>query len=178
MEQYSALDMAIAVVIGIAVVRGAFVGMIREGFSIAAIGAAILAGRYGAESTGAWLNEASAGEIGGSAAMWLGAALCAVLGGIMVAAAGRWLRRGARMVGLGLADRVGGAAVGAAEGTLVASLMILGATTTFGAEHPAVYGSYSVALMEDVRTAVETGEFPDLDLPMVGTAPPGAVPRR
>ena len=63
----TAIDIAIVAIVSLAIVRGVFVGMIREGFSVAAIGAVVLGAVYGAGPTGAWLDNASAGEIGGSA---------------------------------------------------------------------------------------------------------------
>lgn len=173
MDSFSTLDAAIAAIMALGAARGLFVGMIREGFSIAAIGAAVLGARYGGAPVGAWLDKATAGEIGGGAGMWIGGIACAVFAGILVGTLGRYLRRGARIVGLGMADRIGGAAVGAAEGALVAAVVIVGATWAFGREHPAVYGSYSVAVFDEMRTAVETGELPDL--PAVSSGPP---PRR
>jgi hypothetical protein len=115
----TAIDIAIVAIMGLALIRGVFVGMIREGFSVAAIGAVVLGAVYGAGPTGAWLDNASAGEIGGSAAKVLGGIFAGVLAGVLVGALGRYLRRGARIVGLGMADRIGGGAIGAAEGALV-----------------------------------------------------------
>lgn len=169
----TAIDIAIVAIMGLALIRGVFVGMIREGFSVAAIGAVVLGAVYGAGPTGAWLDNASAGEIGGSAAKVLGGIFAGVGAGVLVGALGRYLRRGARIVGLGMADRIGGGAIGAAEGALVATLVLAGATRMFGPEHPAVFNSYSVAVVEEMKIAFETGTPPQLPgLPSVASGPP------
>ena len=119
----TAIDIAVFAILLLAIVRGMFVGMIREGFSVAAIGAVVLGAVYGAGPTGLWLDTATAGEIGGSASKVLGGVFAGIASGVVVGAAGRYLRRGARVVGLGMADRIGGAAIGAAEGAVDANGM-------------------------------------------------------
>jgi len=169
----TAIDIAVFAVVLLAIVRGMFVGMIREGFSVAAIGAVVLGAVYGSGPTGIWLDTASAGEIGGSAAKVIGGIFAGVVSGVVVGAAGRYLRRGARVVGLGMADRIGGALIGAAEGSVVALLVLSGATRLFGPEHPAVFNSYSVALVEEMKFAFETGTVPQFPgLPSVASGPP------
>jgi uncharacterized membrane protein required for colicin V production len=169
----TAIDIGIVAIMGLAIVRGTFVGMIREGFSVGAIGAVVLGAVYGAGPAGAWLDNASAGEIGGSAAKVLGGAVAGVGAGVVVGALGRYLRRGARIVGLGMLDRVGGGAIGAAEGALVAMLVLSGATRVFGPDHPAVFNSYTVAVVEEMKFALETGTAPQLPgLPSVASGPP------
>ena len=44
-----------------------FIGMIRESFSVAAVGAVVIGAVYGSGPTGVWLDNASGGEIGGTA---------------------------------------------------------------------------------------------------------------
>ena len=169
----TAIDVGIVAIVALAIVRGMFVGMIREGFSVAAIGAVVLGAIYGAGPAGVWLDNATAGEIGGSAAKVVGGIFAGVGSGVVVGALGRYLRRGARIVGLGMADRIGGAALGAAEGAVVAMLVLAGATRMFGPEHPAVFESYSVALANELRVSLETGTTPLLPgLPNVASGPP------
>ena len=173
------LDLIVGAVMALAVVRGFFVGMIREGFSVAAIGAVVLGMIYGAQPAGLWIDQATAGEVGGQPAKWIGGAICGVLAGIGVGALGRYLRRGARIVGLGMADRVGGSAIGAAEGALISTLVIVGAMRAFGPEHPAVFNAYSVAVMDEVQFAIETGTVPRLPgLPDVASGPPAERARQ
>lgn len=103
----------------------------------------------------------------------MGGIFAGVTSGILVGALGRYVRRGARIVGLGMADRIGGGAVGAAEGALVAMIVIMGAQRMFGTEHPVVFNSYSVAVAEELRVSFATGTVPQLPgLPSVAAAPP------
>jgi len=102
-----------------------------------------------------------------------GGLLCGILAAVLVGGVGRWLRRGARVVGLGMADRIGGIFVGAAEGALVGALLIVGASYAMGRNHPQVNNAYSVALFEEVQTSIQTGVAPKIPgLPSVGTGPP------
>ena len=158
----TAIDVAVVAVMLLAIIRGMFIGMIRESFSVAAIGAVVIGAVYGAGPAGIWLDNATAGEIGGTAAKVLGGVGAGLFAGVVVGTAGRYLRRGARMVGLGMADRAGGALVGAAEGAVIALIMLAGASRMFGPDHPAVFNAYSVAVLEEIQTAVETGTAPQL----------------
>jgi len=90
----------------------------------------------------------------------------------VAALARRWGRRGAAAAGLTWADRLGGGALGAAEGALVAALLLLGAGWILGRSHPLLEESRSVAVLERLQTAVRDAEAP---LPPVA-AP--AAPRR
>lgn len=174
------LDIIVGSIMALAILRGFFVGMIREGFSVGAIGAIVLGIAYGAQPTGLWLNTATGGEISGQPAEWIGGmiigVILSVIAGVVVGALGSYLRKGARLVGLGIADRLGGAAIGAAEGALVAAIVILGANKMVEPEHPAVFNSQSVAIMSRVEYAMETGDFTTItELPSVASGPP---PRR
>lgn len=174
----TAIDVAIACIMALAIVRGMFVGMIREGFSVGAIGAVVLGAVYGAAPTGAWLDQATAGEIGPSAGRVLGGALSGIAAGVAIGAAGRYLRRGARIAGLGMADRIGGGVIGGAEGALVAAIVLVGAQRLFGPEHPAVFNSYTATVVEEVQFALETGSVPQLPgLPNVASGPPPDAPQ-
>jgi uncharacterized membrane protein required for colicin V production len=174
------LDIIVGSIMALAIVRGLFVGMIREGFSVGAIGAVVLGIVYGSQPAGLWLDTATAGEIGGQPAKWIGGVMVGVSAGVVVGALGRYLRRGARIVGLGMADRVGGGAIGAAEGALIATIVILGANKMFGPEHPAVFNSQSVAMMSRVEYAMETGDITPLTegLPSVASGPPRQQPQQ
>lgn len=169
----TAIDVAVVAVMLLAITRGMFIGMIRESFSVAAVGAVVIGAVYGAGPAGVWLDNATAGEIGGTAAKVLGGVGAGILSGIVVGTAGRYIRRGARIVGLGMVDRAGGAVVGAAEGAVIAVIMLAGASRMFGPEHPAVFNAYSVAVLHEMQTAIETGTRPELPgLAQVASGPP------
>lgn len=163
----SLLDGLIIAVLLAATGRGVWNGLIREGFSLASLGAAVLVTRFFAADAGAWLTGVTNGQIGEGAAPWIaGAVLCIATIGL-VGTAGNLLRRGARFAGLGMADRVGGAALGAAEGVIVAMVIVLAATWTVGRSHPVVEKSRSLAAYDTVRAFVETraDELPDVASP-------------
>jgi len=157
----------------IAVLRGVYIGLIRESFSIAALGAAVLAARYATEPMAGWLVDVTGGEIGQGLAPWISGAMIAMATVVGVSLLGRMIRRGARFAGLGWADRLGGAALGAAEGILVAILIVLGATLVMGRQHPAVAPSKSLRAFDEVQSFVASNRdrIPN-SLPSVA-APPG-----
>ena len=138
MGDFSTLDSVVLVVIGIAIVRGFWIGMIREGFSIASLGGALLAVRYGAPPAAGFLEKAAQGDLGPTVSLWIaGIAIC--IGAIFVIGAiGRMLRRGAHSFGLGWADRIAGGVVGAAEGALAAGVILVLTTWAIGADSPLV----------------------------------------
>jgi uncharacterized membrane protein required for colicin V production len=152
------LDGAILLVLCIAMVRGVFIGLIRESFSIGALCAAIIVARMATGPVSTWVAGISGGEVGGLGT-WLTGSVIAIGTVAIVAKLGKILRRGARIVGLGWADRLGGAALGAAEGMVVGLALVLGATIVLGSEHPSVETSRSLEAYEVVRAYVqEPGE--------------------
>jgi membrane protein required for colicin V production len=142
------VDLLALAVLGVAVLRGLFLGLIREAFSLAAIGAACIAVRWFTQPAAEWVQAASDGRIGELAAPWLAGAGVALAAAVAVAVTGRVLRRGARAVGLGLVDRAGGALLGAAEGALVVAVLLVLATTVLGRDHPAFERTRSLAALE------------------------------
>lgn len=165
--QFTLIDGVIGVVLAIAMLRGTMIGLIRESFSIAALGAAIVAARYGAEPVGAWLVEVTDGETGPFPPTWMAGTVLAIGAAFGVAGTGFLIRRGAKWAGLNWADRIGGGVLGAAEGTVVAMLIVIGTTFVMGRQHPVVSGSRSVAAYDAVRAYVdETGrELPSVAAP-------------
>jgi uncharacterized membrane protein required for colicin V production len=133
----------------------------------------VLAARFATEPMAAWLVDVTGGELGPSLAPWFSGALIAMATVVAVGLLGRMIRRGARFAGLGWADRLGGAALGAAEGTLVAILIVLGTTFVIGRQHPSVEPSKSLRAYDEVRSFVvrNRDQLPG-SLPSVA-APPG-----
>jgi len=164
---FSPLDgLALAVVV-VAILRGVFIGLIREGFSIAALGAAFVAVRLGTPAASTWLQEVTGGEIGAGAAPWIAGALIGVATVAAVATAGSFIRRGARAAGLSWADRIGGGALGAAEGALVAGLLVLAATWLIGRDDPVVADSRSLRAFDEIQAYVQerSNALPDVAAP-------------
>jgi uncharacterized membrane protein required for colicin V production len=162
------LDAAVLAILLVAIARGFLIGLIREGFSIAALGAACVAVGYGTAPAARWLQDATRGEIGGVAAPWIAGAVIGVLSIAVVTFAGRILRRGARMAGLGWADRMGGGVLGAAEGALVGALAVLVVTWIVGRDHPVVAGSRSLETVEELQAYLDQQD----ELPAVAAPGP------
>jgi len=158
------LDGIVLIVLLLGVLRGVFIGLVRECFSIAGLGAAVLAVRFGIESVAASLLELSQGVIGPSLAPWFAGALLAIGAIALTTLVSRVVQRGVRAAGLSWLDRTGGAALGAAEGMLVGMLIVLGITAVIGRQHPAVGNSHSLAIYDAAR--VYLGERVD-ELPSV-----------
>jgi len=174
MAGLSSLDTAVVAILGIAIVRGVWIGLIREGFSIAALGGGLLAIRYGIGPAAGFLDEVSGGELGPSLSMWIAGAAIGIAVVFAIGTAGKVLRRGARAVGLGWADRIAGGAIGAAEGALAAGVLLVVATWALGPDDPIVEGSRSIEVLEGLQEYV--AEHQD-ELPAV--ASPGEwLPKR
>ncbi len=169
MPQVSPIDGLVVVILIAAALRGLVKGLIREVFSIAALGGACIAARYGATPGAQWLVEATRGEIGTGAAPWIAGSVIALTTLAIVALTGRVFRRGARAAGLGWADRLGGGALGAAEGALVAGLILVGIGWVIGQGHPILAQSRSAVAFEQLQAVVQERAK---ELPSVAT-PPG-----
>jgi membrane protein required for colicin V production len=154
-EPVAPLDVVVGAILGIAALRGLFLGLVREAFSIASLGAACITVRLFHEPVAGWLGAVSEGRIGPAVAPWLAGVLLAVLTIAIVVFAGRLLRRGVRWAGLGFADRAGGALLGAAEGALVAGILLVLAASLLGRTHPVLTESRSFAALEQLEQAAE-----------------------
>ena len=147
------IDLAALGILAIAGLRGLLRGLVREAFSIGGIAVAVIAVRVWNPSFAPWLERSSDGEIGAAVAPWLGGALLAVGAIVLVTTLGALARRGARAAGLGLVDRAGGAAVGVAEGALVAAVALTLLSTLLGRDHTALAGSRTLAMLERFEAA-------------------------
>ena len=167
MDEISLLDGIVIVILTATIARGLFIGLIREGFSIAALGGAFIAVRYATTPVSSWLQELTRGELGSTAAPLITGTLIALA---TIAAAGfvsRGFKLGARAAGLGWADRLGGGIIGALEGTLVAGLLIAVATWALGHDSDFLESSTSVKIFDRLQSyAQEQGhELPDVASP-------------
>lgn len=145
------VDLLALCVLSIAVLRGLFLGLIRESFSLGAIAAACVAVRWFAAPAAVWLDATTDGRVGPLAAPWIAGTGVAVAAAAAVAITGRLLRTGARAVGLGMLDRAGGAVLGAAEGALIVAVLLELATTVLGRDHRVFEGTRSLAALERVE---------------------------
>lgn len=170
------LDGIVLTVLVAALARGLFRGIVLEGFSMAALAVAVLVTRATAESAGSWLNESTGGQIGALAAPWIAGLLIALCTAAFMGLIGRLLRKGVRMAGLSWVDRLGGGALGLAEGALIGVLVVLAAVWGMGREHPSVADSRSLLAYDEVQAIVleRADELPDFpDMPEL---PPVALP--
>jgi len=167
-DEIRSIDLAVVVILGIAALRGVFRGLFREALSIGGLAAACIAVRVGTAPGAAWLVEITGGEVGPTAAPWI---VGSVLGIAVVVAAtflGRSLRQGAKVAGLGWADHTGGAVLGAAEGGLVAVVLLLLVSAVIGRDAELLEGTYSLTALEQLEGIVSEN---DLRVPDVAAPP-------
>jgi membrane protein required for colicin V production len=151
------IDVAAAAILTVAALRGLWLGLIREAFSIAALGGALVAVRLFTAPVAAWLRHEAGLEAGDFALRVAAGTLVAVGVVIAVVVAGRVLRRGVRAAGLGWADRLAGGALGTAEGLLVAGLLVAAAAALLGPEHGTLSGSRALAALDEARRMIGDG---------------------
>jgi len=173
------LDYVIVALFSVALLRGVTRGLLRESFSIASLAVAILAVRFFYEPVAEWLIVQSNGDVGPEAAPWTAGILIIVVAIGSTTVIGRFVRRGAKAAGLGWADRAGGLAIGAAEGVLIAAVVIGVVSYVVGSDHPLLMQSRSVQTLDELEHFARTGEMPegfelpDLPLPeLPGVAAP------
>lgn len=164
----ASVDLLAAAVVAIALLRGLFLGLVREAFSLGSIAAAVIAVRFFAPSFGDWLVRVSSGSIGPTIAPWIAGAVVVVSVIAAVGMAGRWIRRGVKAAGFNWADRVGGAVLGAAEGALLVVVLLGLATSFLGRDHASIRGSHSLAALEHLESMVQGHNWRDIDV----SAPP------
>jgi membrane protein required for colicin V production len=160
------IDMVALAVLLMAALRGMALGLIREVFSLGALAAAVVAVRVWNEPFAHWL-ERTAG-LPHYLVPWLAGAL--LVAGVVTAVAmfGRMMRQGARTVGLGFFDRLGGAAIGVAEGALAAGVLLFMIGGVLGRDHSLVANSRSFALLERAEhqlAAAREAQRPDVAAP-------------
>lgn len=159
------IDLIVMTVLFIAIVRGLWIGLIREGSSLASIGIATIVTRLLVDPFSARLTEFTGGEITGRTAIWI-AGVVLVVGTIVVLGfVARLLRRGADAAGLGWADRLGGGALGAAEGAIVAAVLVTISLWLVGPNHDTTEGARSIQLVQELQTMRERGELPSVASP-------------
>jgi membrane protein required for colicin V production len=153
----SPLDVAALLVVAIALLRGLAIGMVREAFSVAALAAACVAVRFGSGPGSEWLLENALPGLGPLGARILAGAAIGLGAALAVGTCGRIVRRGVEAAGLGFADRLAGAAIGAAEGALVIAIALLVAVTLVGRDHPLLASSRTLAAFERAERMARGG---------------------
>jgi membrane protein required for colicin V production len=161
------LDILAATIVGIALVRGLFRGLVREAGSLAALAAAAFTVWRYAGPAGDWLARASAGGIPAGIAPWVAGAVLATASVALVSWLRRRVQRGLHAAGLGLADRAGGALLGAALGLLLVCLIAGGLAALLGRDHPWLEHTRSLAALEraEVLAGLSDPARPDVAAP-------------
>jgi uncharacterized membrane protein required for colicin V production len=159
------IDMIVLAVLFITVLRGVWIGLIREGSSLAAIAIATIVTRLLVDPFSAQLTELTGGEITGKTALWIAGVLLVVATIVVLGFVARLLRRGAEAAGLGWADRLGGGALGAAEGAIVGAVLVVIALWLVGPDHATTEGARSIELVEQLQSMHESGELPAVASP-------------
>ncbi len=159
------IDMIVLTVLFIAILRGVWIGLIREGSSLAAIGVATIVTRFGVEPLSMRLTEWTGGEITGKTALWIAGVLLVVATILALGFLARLIRRGATAAGLGWADRLGGGALGAAEGAIVSVILVTIALWLVGPDHATTEGARSIELVQELKSMHSRGDLPDVAAP-------------
>lgn len=163
------VDLAAAGILAAAILRGVWIGLVREAFSLAALACAVFAVRRFAEPL--------AGDIAASYALdpllatAIAGAGVAVATILAVAIVGFAIRRAVRASGLGLADRLGGAVLGACEGALFVALVLFGIITVTGRNDPLIAETRSLAAFEALEARVAPGQAEDARAPRPADRP-------
>jgi len=159
------IDMAVLVVVLFAIARGVWIGLIREGLSLAAIGLCTIVARLFVNPLSVQLSELTGSEITGKTAVWIAGVLLVMATILVCGVIARLIKRGAQFAGLGWADRVGGGALGLAEGSIVAAVIVLITLWLVGPDHEAMKDARSVELVEELQSARERGDLPSVASP-------------
>lgn len=159
------IDMIAISVILIAVARGLWIGLIREGLSLAAIGLCTIVTRLFIEPLSIQLTDATGGDIAGKTAVWIAGVLLVMATVLVCGVIARLMKRGAEFAGLGWADRVGGGALGLAEGSIVAAVIVMIGLWLVGPDHESMEHARVVEIVEQLQSAHDAGELPAVASP-------------
>lgn len=152
------VDIVALSVLVVAVLRGLWIGVVREAFSLAALAAAVLAFRALRAPVAELIVARSGWDPLIATAAAGGAVVVAAL--VFVTIAGMVVRKLVGAAGLGAVDRIGGAALGALEGALVIAVALFAVTELLGARDPLLEGSRAIATFERVRDAAGLAPAP------------------
>src|SRR5262245_33771893 len=145
---------ALAIVIA-AILRGIWVGLLRSALSLASLAAALCAVWVWDEPFAHWLQNPRGLSVRYDHAPWTAGLL--LFAGVYAAVAmfGHVMRQGARELGRGRLDRLGGAVLGTGVGVLAAGLLLFMIVSPVGRDHPIVAGSGFLALVDGAEEAAE-----------------------
>jgi uncharacterized membrane protein required for colicin V production len=148
------VDAIAGAVLLLALLRGLWIGAVREAFSLAGLAAAAWVVRAWRVPAGAWLEQHGPFEMTGLAARVI-AALALGAGTLLaVTLLSRLAHRGVREAGLRLADRLAGALLGALEGAIVVAALVFALALLLGRDDEALAGTKSLAAYEWVEATL------------------------
>jgi membrane protein required for colicin V production len=152
-------------IVAIAALRGLWIGLLREAFSIGALAAAFVAVKLWTDPATAWLLTHAPFDLSISdrQARFVGGALVGLSAALVVVALGGFVRKRVHATSLGILDRVLGGALGGAEGALVVAVALVGVIAFVGPRHEVLAGSRSVDLLARARLLAD--ELPDVAAP-------------
>lgn len=158
------IDIIVLVILALMLLRGFWIGLVRELASLGAIALALLGIRIFAGLAGEWLAARS------GLTPWVATGIAVVVIGVAVLAVcalvGKFAKRGMEAVGLGGFDRLAGALLGSAEGALVAALLLFVTAFWLGRDDPIVADSRSFEIYQELeRWAVAQDDTIDVAAP-------------
>lgn len=162
------IDIIAVSLLALACLRGLFIGLTREVFSIAAVASATLAVRFLLEPAREIVLETVPIELPGALSSWVAGTLLVIVCLLGTTLLGRLIQRGVQAVGLGTADRLGGAALGLAEGGLVVALGVAMSLATVGSNHKLLEKSHTLAYYKKAQVMIQ----PRLERAIDVAAPP------
>jgi len=153
------LDIVVLGLLGVAALRGFFHGLVREVFSLVGLVGAVWVARafgdVGAAVLAPHLPGFPPAVVRGVAMTGIGLAVL-----FAVAIVRGLARRGAEAAGLGFADRLGGGVLGAAEGALLAGLLLAALLAIAGRDSDVVARSRSLAAFDALQARLRAAPAP------------------
>ena len=159
------IDMIVMTIVVLAIARGVWIGLIREGLSLAAIGLCTIVTRLLVDPLATQLSSLTGGDVSGKAALWIAGVILVMATVLLCGVVARIMKRGAQFAGLGWADRLGGGALGLAEGSIVAVIIVMIGLWLVGPDHESMDDARAVELVEELQSAREAGELPAVAAP-------------
>lgn len=169
------VDLVASAVLAIAGLRGLFLGIVREAFSLGGLAAGVIAARAFGPEAAAALRPHLTSELPTAILNGVAMVIVALLAFTAVRVIGVLVRRGVRAAGLGPVDRIGGATLGLAEGALALALALTVGAALAGPDHPLLAHSRAWSAWQEARHAFGA-ELPTA-LRDVAAPPPTSRPR-
>jgi uncharacterized membrane protein required for colicin V production len=148
------VDAIAGAVLLLALLRGLWIGAVREAFSLAGLAAAAWVVRTWRVPAGAWLEQHGPFEMTGLAARVIAALTLGAGTLLAVTLLSRLAHRGVREAGLRLADRLAGALLGALEGAIVVAALVFALALLLGRDDEALAGTKSLAAYEWIEATL------------------------